>query len=174
MCVHIKFKSFVIAKSHFLIDLKCIQHSWTTFIESLNIIFEVYKYTSGILQWKKKTTRWNSPQNGIPSGSHSPEDSHTLLAGPKSSNPLSQLYVAIEPTGKDSLENDTVECAGAPGNLQRESDKAAQHPINPAKPKKNIIIHIIPNELFFVLSQVNNYSFCTYLTNKSLIFPKTY
>lgn len=83
----------------------------------------------------KKKTSWNLPQNGIPSGSHSPDDSHTLLAGPKSSNPLSQLYVAIVPIGKDSLENDTVECAGAPGNLQWESIKAAQHPTNPAKPK---------------------------------------
>lgn len=73
----------------------------------------------------------NLPQNGIPSGSHSPVDSHTLLAGPKSSNPLSQLYVAIAPECKVSLENVTVECAGAPGNLQRFSFEAAQHPTNP-------------------------------------------
>lgn len=73
----------------------------------------------------------NSPQNGIPSGSHSLVDSHTLLAGPKSSNPLSQVYVAIVPVGKVSLENDTVECAGAPGNLHRVSVKAAKHLIYP-------------------------------------------
>lgn len=45
-------------------------------------------------------------------------DSQTLRDGPSSSNPLSQLYVAIDPTGRVSFENDTVECAGAPGNLQ--------------------------------------------------------
>lgn len=71
------------------------------------------------------------PQNGIPSGSHSPVDSQTLLAGPSSSNPLSQSYVAIVPIGKDSLENNTVECAGAPGNLHRVSAEVAQHPTNP-------------------------------------------
>jgi hypothetical protein len=56
--------------------------------------------------------------------------SQTLLAGPKSSNPLSQLYVAIVPANKVSLENVTVECAGAPGNLHRLSEDAL-HPINP-------------------------------------------
>jgi len=70
-------------------------------------------------------------QNGIPSGNHSPVDSHTLLAGPKSSNPLSQVYVAIAPMVNVSLENDTVECAGAPGNLQRASVEIAQHLTNP-------------------------------------------
>jgi len=77
--------------------------------------------------------RCNLPQNGIPSGSHSPVDSHTLLAGPRSSNPLSQVYVAIAPMVNVSLENDTVECAGAPGNLHRASVEIAQHPTNPVK-----------------------------------------
>lgn len=72
----------------------------------------------------------NLPQNGIPSGNHSPVDSQTLLAGPRSSNPLSQLYVAIVPVSNVSLENVTVECAGAPGNLHRVSEDA-QYPINP-------------------------------------------
>lgn len=71
------------------------------------------------------------PQNGIPSGSHSPVGSHTLLAGPRSSNPLSQLYVAIEPIGNVSLENDTVEWAGAPGNLHRVSVEVDKHPTKP-------------------------------------------
>lgn len=80
----------------------------------------------------------NIPQNGIPSGSHSPVDSHTLLAGPKSSNPLSQVYVAIVPVGKVSLENVTVECAGAPGNLHLVSVETAQHPANPEIQTLNI------------------------------------
>jgi len=39
--------------------------------------------------------------------------------------------VAIEPIVKVSLENETVECAGAPGNLHRVSDETAKHPTNP-------------------------------------------
>ncbi|KAK9745507.1 hypothetical protein QE152_g6845 [Popillia japonica] len=44
--------------------------------------------------------------------------SQVLLVGPKSSNPLSHVYVAIEPGPSVSSENMTFECAGAPGNLQ--------------------------------------------------------
>jgi len=33
-----------------------------------------------------------------------------------------------------SLEKDTVECAGAPGNLHRVSVDIAQHPTKPVKP----------------------------------------
>jgi len=39
--------------------------------------------------------------------------------------------VAIAPIDKVSLENDTVECAGAPGNLHGVSVDAAQHLTNP-------------------------------------------
>lgn len=57
----------------------------------------------------------NSPQNGMPSGSHCPL-SHTLLDGPSNSKPLSHVYVATDPCESVSSVNDTDECAGAPGN----------------------------------------------------------
>lgn len=48
--------------------------------------------------------------------------------------------MAIEPVVRVSLENETVECAGAPGNLHRISDEAAQHPTNPVTPIEIIIV----------------------------------
>ncbi len=72
-------------------------------------------------------TRWNHsrfgksynvshlPQNGIPCGTHVPLLLHTLLAGPSSSNPLSQEYLATVPLCMGSWLNSTLLWAGAPG-----------------------------------------------------------
>lgn len=57
------------------------------------------------------------PQKGIPSGTHAPF-SHTRLAGPNNSNPLSQEYDAMVPSVKFVWENTTVLWAGEPGKLQ--------------------------------------------------------
>lgn len=52
--------------------------------------------------------------------------------------------MAIAPVGRESLENDTVECAGAPGNLHLVSTEAAQHPAKP------IIQNTIEFFLFYI------------------------
>lgn len=65
---------------------------------------------------RNKLTKKYSPQNGIPSGAQLPL-SHTLLDGPKSSNPLSHAYVATAPFPNDSSVNVTVLWAGEPGKL---------------------------------------------------------
>ena len=77
----------------------------------------------------------NLPQNGIPCGDQVPLFAHTLLAGPSSSNPLSQLYSAIVPsrTSSEGL-NLTVLWAGAPGNPQSlETEKKTILKIHSAK-----------------------------------------
>lgn len=66
-----------------------------------------------------KITIWVLPQNGIPSGDHTPF-SQTLREGPNNSKPLSQEYEAIVPSVKFALENTTVLCAGEPGKLHFE------------------------------------------------------
>lgn len=57
------------------------------------------------------------PQNGIPSGTHTPL-SQTLRDGPSSSKPRSHEYDATAPFPSDSSENVTELCAGEPGKLQ--------------------------------------------------------
>lgn len=60
----------------------------------------------------------------MPSGIHWPDLSQTLRDGPSNSKPLSHWYVATVPMVYVSLEKNTVEWAGDPGNLHT-SDKSA-------------------------------------------------
>jgi len=74
---------------------------------------------------------WNLPQKGTPSGIHMPLAWHSLLVGPRSSNPRSQEYVATVPSDNiislrrassssiisstSAAVKRTLLCAGAPG-----------------------------------------------------------
>lgn len=58
-----------------------------------------------------------SPQKGIPSGVHCPSSPHMRRPGPRSSNPRSQEYVATVFVDMASSEKETLQWAGAPGNL---------------------------------------------------------
>lgn len=65
----------------------------------------------------------------MPSGTQAPL-SHTLLAGPNNSKPLSQEYDATVPSVKFACENTTVLCAGEPGKLHNGSEMKRNYKIN--------------------------------------------
>lgn len=66
----------------------------------------------------KRRDKRCSPQNGMPSGIQVPLAAHTRRAGPSSSKPLSQVYVATVPGWMTSEENAMLACAGDPGYPQ--------------------------------------------------------